>query len=394
MATKAKLLATGSAAATIIGVTPPASPIEGQMWYDTTDGTLYIRTGSLWIEAIVTTAGATGAAANPLPIGTTAQRSGSLVAGSLRINSDTNYIETYYNSIWSNVTFVGPVLAAASTNAGITYVGNYAIHTFLTTGTFTPSSSGIVDYLIVAGGGSGGGAGGAGGGGLRTGTGYSVTGQVYSIVVGAGGAAVASSIAGNNGTNSSALSMTAIGGGGGGNYSSTLSMAGLAGGSGGGGGWQGGAGGAGTAGQGYAGGTSIDTTMNPWTSAGGGGAGGVGLADSGSVSGNGGPGALSSIDGTTYYYAGGGGGGSQNGGTSGSGGIGGGGGGAAATSGTVGAGGTSARNAGGTGTGGAGTAVGGSGGANTGAGGGGMGISVNTSGAGGSGIVIIKYRYQ
>ena len=125
MVTKAKLLATGSAAATIIGVTPPASPIEGQMWYDTTDGTLYIRTGALWIEAIVAAAGPTGAAgaagsagaaANPLPIGTTAQRSGSLVAGSLRINSDTNYIETYYNSIWSNVTFVGPVLAASSTN--------------------------------------------------------------------------------------------------------------------------------------------------------------------------------------------------------------------------------------------------------------------------------------
>ena len=33
------------------GITPPAVPIEGMMWYDTTDGSLYIRTGGFWVEA-------------------------------------------------------------------------------------------------------------------------------------------------------------------------------------------------------------------------------------------------------------------------------------------------------------------------------------------------------
>ena len=33
------------------GITPPAVPIEGMMWYDTTDGSLYVRTGGFWVEA-------------------------------------------------------------------------------------------------------------------------------------------------------------------------------------------------------------------------------------------------------------------------------------------------------------------------------------------------------
>ena len=33
------------------GITPPAVPIEGMLWYDTTDGSLYIRTGGFWVEA-------------------------------------------------------------------------------------------------------------------------------------------------------------------------------------------------------------------------------------------------------------------------------------------------------------------------------------------------------
>ena len=138
---------------TTVGLTAPTSPSEGTMWYDTSDSTLYIRTGNVWLEAVATAA---GASANPLPVGNIAQRPGSPVAGSMRINSETNYFETYYNSTWFNLTYIG-LVTATSTNATVTYNGNYAIHTFLTSGTFTPTLvpvGGTVDYLVVAGGGS------------------------------------------------------------------------------------------------------------------------------------------------------------------------------------------------------------------------------------------------
>jgi len=40
-----------SITASFSGPTAPAVPIEGMMWYDTTDGSLYIRTGNFWVEA-------------------------------------------------------------------------------------------------------------------------------------------------------------------------------------------------------------------------------------------------------------------------------------------------------------------------------------------------------
>ena len=91
-----------SAAATTVSTTAPTSPVEGQMWYDTTDGTLLIRTGSIWVESVVAlagppgtngaagAAGAAGTSANPLPVGNIAQRPVSPVAGTMRINSETN----------------------------------------------------------------------------------------------------------------------------------------------------------------------------------------------------------------------------------------------------------------------------------------------------------------
>jgi len=40
-----------SITASYSGSTAPAVPIEGMMWYDTTDGALYVRTGGFWVEA-------------------------------------------------------------------------------------------------------------------------------------------------------------------------------------------------------------------------------------------------------------------------------------------------------------------------------------------------------
>ena len=49
------------------GTSPPATPVEGVVWYDTTDGSLYFRSGGIWVEASQAgaTIGATGAAGAP-----------------------------------------------------------------------------------------------------------------------------------------------------------------------------------------------------------------------------------------------------------------------------------------------------------------------------------------
>lgn len=261
----------------------------------------------------------------------------------------------------------------SATGGTITTDGDYKVHTFTSSGTFTVTSgSGNVQVLVVAGGGSGGGstAGGGGAGGLIYKSAYAVTAQSYTLTVGAGGAQAAQLQPGNNGQNSVFGSITANGGGGGGFTTNTSGGgAGLNGGSGG-----GGAeylshsytNGMGTAGQGNNGGT-YGTDIYP--GGGGGGAGTPGFAPTSSQSGNGGTGLAYSISGLSIYYAGGGGGGSYN-----LGGIGGiGGGGAGTSNGTAGTAGT----------------------ANTGGGGGGgWSYSGGIGGAGGSGIIIIRYQFQ
>jgi hypothetical protein len=245
----------------------------------------------------------------------------------------------------------------------ITQSGGYTIHTFTSSGTFTPNTIGTVDYLVIAGGGggsSGNNAGGGGGaGGLLTATGFLVAATGLTVTVGAGGAGGSSPA---NGSNSVFSSITATGGGKGGSTG-----AGTAGGSGGGGGSTNDsaikAGGAGTSGQGNAGGTGQHIPGSFEGGGGGGGAGAVGNNSSTNYGGAGGTGVANSYSGSSDTYAGGGGAGGN---TLGAGGVGGGGSGSQ-----------------GSGAAGAGTA-------NKGGGGGG-GVQPNTSGAGGSGIVIIRY---
>jgi hypothetical protein len=258
----------------------------------------------------------------------------------------------------------------------ITTDGTYWIHTFTSSGTFTPFAGLTCDYLVVAGGGGGGvnAAGGGGAGGYRTsigGSSLSVSAQNYLITVGAGGAGSSTnSVSGNSGTNSTFSTITSSGGGGGG-----AASVGTAGGSGGGGG----------GGSSYAGGAGNTPSTSPSqgnnggasvSAGGGGGGGGAGVvgqnASSSPISqkgGNGGNGSANTITGSSVTYAGGGGGaGGVNGGTdtAGAGGTGGGGtgktAGIAATNGTT----------------------------NLGGGGGG-GWFNETAGSGGSGVVIIRY---
>jgi hypothetical protein len=302
----------------------------------------------------------------------------------------------------SNVSDLAPSFVAA-TGGTITTSGDFKIHTFTSSGTFTVTDAGsaagsnTVDYLVVASGGSGGagagnnltyGAGGAGAGGYResfpnpaTG-GLSVSAQGYPITIGAGGAATSGqNNTGNPGNNSIFSSITSTGGGHGGTDTGSFGSPGSPGGSGGGvTNHQTTTAGAGNSPsvsppQGNPGGIQSPTPNS------GGGGGGGGASSAGSDTGDsasyggapGGNGTASSITGSSVTRAGGGGGGAYSSGsptTAGAGGPGGGGSGASPSN-----------NAG------AGTA-------NTGGGGGGSGGDKNTSGAGGSGVVIIRYKFQ
>ncbi|GEM_PF-6062712 len=276
----------------------------------------------------------------------------------------------------------------SATGGTITTSGGYTIHTFTTSGTFTPSGAGNVEYLVVGGGGGGGGAvthdfadgsGGGGAGGFRTATGLAVTAQAYTVTVGAGGAgAPGTAQNGTKGSDSSFAGITATGGGYGGKGDD--GVGGGAGGSGGGGGGNctGGdnPGGAGNTpstspSQGNNGGGGVGA-CDKRSGGGGGGAGAVGSNSPSQNGGAGGAGTASSISGSSVTYTGGGGGSSGTGCCSGGAGGSGGGGVGANVSGS---------------TAGAGTA-------NTGGGGGGGPTSasgVGAGGAGGSGIIIIRY---
>jgi len=289
-----------------------------------------------------------------------------------------------------------------ATGGTITTDGDFKVHTFTSSGTFTisetgkPTGSTTVDYTVVAAGGSGGGGagtvgtfggGGGGAGGFRqsfpnpaTG-GFAISAQAYPITVGAGGAAVSGQgNDGNPGGNSTFSSITSTGGGHGGSDQGPVGTPGGPGGSGGGGSSANGNGGNGNTPsvsppQGNPGG-SWPGSPNPGGGQGGGGASAAGAStgDSGSYGGGpGGAGTANSITGSSVTRSGGGGGGTWPAGSNTSVGAGGAGGGADGA--------YPAGNAG-------------SGAANTGGGGGGAGHTKNTSGAGGSGVVIIRYKFQ
>lgn len=259
----------------------------------------------------------------------------------------------------------------------VTTAAGNTIHTFYTSGTLSPLSTLLANYLIVAGGGGGGyfnviNGGGGGAGGLLAGSNVTIdTNSTYVVSVGAGGA---TNTQGSNSTFST-VSTNAVGGGYGG-YASGSSYIGGNGGSGGGAGQENPAstshnGGSGVIGQGNKGGASAYGSGGSYVNAGGGGgAGQAGFSATASNGGNGGNGSVSSISGTAIYYAGGGGGLS-------------GGSGSGITTGGLGGGGNGGWNGG--------SVSGVAGSANTGGGGGGGNGGTNTAGAGGSGVVIIAY---
>jgi len=261
-------------------------------------------------------------------------------------------ISNFYDT--SNATFM------VATGGNVTTDGDFKVHTFNSSGTFTISQTSggqnTMQYLIIAGGGGGGvsNASGAGAGGRLLNTGFTEpsTGD-YAVTVGGGGAGGPLTPPygkGSNGSDSTWNSITATGGGGGGGWAGTYPNASpQAGGDGGsGGGSNQAAAGNGISGQGN-GGARYDP-MN-------GGGGGGGAGSSGSAR-NGGSGASSSITGSSVTKAGGG----------------------AGRFGSAGSGGGGAPEQAGTG--------------NTGGGGGAWNGNVPYSHPGGSGIVIFRYKFQ
>lgn len=157
--------------------------------------------------------------------GTTAQRS-TVSAGAIRWNTSYPQLEvadgTNYHKIVTE-----PIVTSAS-GGTITTDGDYKVHTFTSSGTFTLTTiSGATRVLVqvmVLGGGGGGGfyLGGGGGSGAMLETEVSMSASAYTVTVGAGGAAVNSGLtySGNGGFSSitgSLVSLNANGGGAGGN---------------------------------------------------------------------------------------------------------------------------------------------------------------------------------
>ena len=233
------------------------------------------------------------------------------------VNAGDSTNETLQSGSYSGNVGVVPTITHNAPTSGTDGLYSWYRWNLVTAGgSFQTDATISVEYLIVAGGGGGGTVygGGGGAGGVRTATGYSVSANTYTIVVGDGGAVNAV------GNTSSALGFSATGGGYGGKYISAGSTtAAAAGGSGGGAGSASGThpGGAGNAGsytpaEGFAGG-SYSAGSNGYQAAGGGGAGGAGESETGQggVGGYGGVGIASDIvtEGTNVYYGGGGGGG-------------------------------------------------------------------------------------
>jgi hypothetical protein len=261
----------------------------------------------------------------------------------------------------------------SATGGTITDVGNDKVHTFTSSGTFTPTGSGTVIIQVVAGGGGGGyehGGGGGGGGVVYNASKAVINGTGYTVTIGTGGAGATSAGAkGANGNNSVFGDITATGGGGGGTSASGY-QPGSNGGCGGGGGNIGASPSGGVGSQGYDGGDGYGSSEQGG-GGGGGGGGEAGFNSSSTLAGEGGDGYQSSINGSSTYYAGGGGGGGR--GTNG-----------AAIPGGQGGGGTGYMSSGTTYNGTNGTA-------NTGGGGGGGSAWAGHGGNGGSGIVIVRY---
>ncbi|MCZ2337817.1 MAG: hypothetical protein LC127_06360 [Chitinophagales bacterium] len=215
------------------------------------------------------------------------------------------------------LTFIGfnlrELTYISATGGTITTDGDYKVHTFTSSRTFTVTTgSGNVQVLVVGGGGSGVSSTARGGGAswLIYESAYDVIAQSYTVTEGVGGVQTAERTTGNNGQNSVFRNITAYGGGGGEFTNNTsCGRAGLNGRSGGGGteyvGWSY-TNGMGTAGQGNNGGTyGTDIYPGGGGSSTLGGIGGIGGGRAGTSNGYAGTAGTANTGGGGRFYSGG-----------------------------------------------------------------------------------------
>ena len=189
-----------------------AGPLEADSLNITGNSTIVGNqsvTGTLTVGGLVTF---NATSAVKIPVGTTAERPATSVAGQFRYNTTLDTAEVYSGTEWKAA---GGLPFDATGGNTIATINGYKTHTFTSTSVFTPvlTRDGKVEILLVGGGGGGGGQGtniGGGGGG-----GGAVVFQVLniakgqapmSVVVGTGGAI------GANGSASTFSSFTAAGG--------------------------------------------------------------------------------------------------------------------------------------------------------------------------------------
>ncbi len=396
---------------------PTAADTEGHIRYDSDDNVVYYSDGTNWLKissTIATLSSVTGTVYSGTATTLTLAGKG-FQAANLTVNftqssdsidedvtvtptSDTAATVTVPAAVYNNVT-AGNVVSITVTNSDsvesaavtktatalpsggtVTTYGNYRVHSFTTSGTFTvPTGTTLTaDVLMVAGGGGGGSGyqgGGGGAGGMIASASQSISAGSKTVTVGGGG----SGGPGNGGGNASSGSNTALtgfttcigGGRGGGQDTLSGNYDAQTGGSGGGGNHSSGISGkSGTSGQGNSGGNGYDPS--PHAGGGGGGKSAAGGNATNTRGGHGGAGAGNDYrTGSSSNYAGGGGG--------------------SARSNIASNGGSGGGGAGGNGNGVAGSSLtGGGGGAGRGADYGGSNAGVG--GNGGGGIVVIRYQ--
>tara|TARA_B100000131_G_scaffold288898_1_gene300550 strand:+ start:992 stop:2902 length:1911 start_codon:yes stop_codon:yes gene_type:complete len=176
----------------------------------------------------------------PMPAGDKAARVTVPISGSVRWSTDLNNFEFYIGrgtSKWSTSNWM------TATGGTVTTTGNFKIHTFYSSDTFSVGNGGDAEVWVIGGGGGGGGGGansgspGGGGGGLVYAK-VPLTGGNYSVTVGSGGqggkaSSGNSSAAGAGGNSSVSIggqTFLATGGQGtgaiNGNYNSTTNISG------------------------------------------------------------------------------------------------------------------------------------------------------------------------